>query len=38
MDKIKLALVDEHPIMCDGIQALLADATDIEIVHHSTFN
>jgi two-component system response regulator NreC len=35
MDKIKVALVDEHPIMCDGIQALLADANDISIVHDS---
>lgn len=35
MDKIKVALVDEHPIMCDGIKALLSDANDIEIVHHS---
>jgi DNA-binding NarL/FixJ family response regulator len=35
MDKIKVALVDEHPIMCDGIQALLSDANDIDIVHHS---
>jgi len=33
MDKIKVALVDEHPIMCDGIQCLLSDATDIQIVH-----
>ncbi|MBS4056268.1 MAG: response regulator transcription factor [Bacteroidetes bacterium] len=33
MDKIKVALVDEHPIMCDGIQSLLSDANDIQVVH-----
>lgn len=33
MDKIKLAIVDEHSIVCDGIQSLLSDAIDIEIVH-----
>lgn len=32
MDKIKVAIVDEHPIMCDGISALLSDAIDIELV------
>ncbi len=36
MDEIKLALVDEHPIVCDGLQALLADAEDIAIVHDSS--
>jgi len=35
MDKIKVALVDEHPIMCDGIQSLLSDVIDIQIVHSS---
>ncbi len=35
MDKIKVALVDEHPIMCEGIKALLADANDISIEHDS---
>jgi two-component system response regulator NreC len=35
MDKIKLAIVDEHPIMCDGIQSLLSDVIDIQIVHSS---
>lgn len=34
MDKIKVALVDEHPIMCDGIQSLLSDAHDILIIHN----
>jgi len=33
MDKIKVALVDEHPIMCDGLQSLLSDAPDILVVH-----
>lgn len=33
MDNIKVALVDEHPIMCDGIKSLLSDADDIEVCH-----
>lgn len=33
MDKITVALVDEHPVMCDGIRSLLADAGDIEVSH-----
>jgi two-component system response regulator NreC len=35
MDKIKVALVDEHPIMCDGIQSLLSDVIDFQVVHSS---
>lgn len=29
---IKVSLLDEHPIICDAITALLADSQDIEIV------
>jgi DNA-binding NarL/FixJ family response regulator len=35
MDKIGVALVDENPIVSEGIQALIADVRDIEIVHQS---
>ncbi|HOI33036.1 MAG TPA: response regulator transcription factor, partial [Bacteroidales bacterium] len=31
--KIRLALVDAHPIMRDGIRCLLADTPEIEIIH-----
>jgi len=33
MDKIKLALVDAHPIMRDGIRCLLSDTPELEIIH-----
>ncbi len=36
MDKIRLAFVDENPIVSEGIEALVADVRDIEIVHRST--
>lgn len=35
MNKISLALIDEQPVVCDGIAALLSDAEDIEIIHTS---
>ncbi|MBU1370960.1 MAG: response regulator transcription factor [Bacteroidetes bacterium] len=35
IEKIKLALVDAHPIMRDGISCLLTDAPDIQIVHNT---
>lgn len=33
MDQIKIALVDEHPVMRDGIASLLSDADDITVNH-----
>jgi DNA-binding NarL/FixJ family response regulator len=34
---IKVSVIDEHPIVCDAIKALLCDADDIEISHcHSS--
>lgn len=35
MDKINVAFIDEHPIMCDALMALLSDVDDVEIVHSS---
>lgn len=32
MEKIRVLLVDDHPVMRDGIRALLSSAEDIEIV------
>ena len=36
MNKIKIILVDEHKIVCDGIQALLSNVDDIEIIDKIT--
>lgn len=33
---IKVSVVDEHPVVCDAIKALLNDADDIEINHCSS--
>lgn len=33
---IKVSIVDEHPVICDAIKALLHDADDIEINHCSS--
>jgi two-component system response regulator NreC len=35
MDNIRLAIIDEHAIVCEGIKALLSDVPEIEVVHHS---
>lgn len=32
MSKIKIFIVDDHQIVCDGIKSLLADVSDIEVV------
>lgn len=32
MSKIKIFIVDDHQIVCDGIESLLADVSDIDIV------
>lgn len=35
MDTINVAIIDEHPVMCDGLAALLSDVEDIQIIHCS---
>lgn len=35
MDTINVAIIDEHPVMCDGLAALLSDVDDIKIIHCS---
>ncbi len=35
MDYIRLAIIDEQPIVGEGIIALLSDVPEIQIVHHS---
>jgi len=35
---IRVALVDEHPVVCDAIKALLAGADDIEVIFTATSN
>ncbi len=32
MDTIRIAFVDEHPIVCEGLSALISDVPDIEVV------
>lgn len=36
MSKIKIFIVDDHQIVCDGIHSLLADINDIEVVGCAT--
>lgn len=35
MDYIRLAIIDEQPVVGEGIMALLSDVPEIQIVHHS---
>ena len=32
MNRIRVLLVDDHPVVCEGLQAMLATAPDIEVV------
>jgi two-component system response regulator NreC len=35
MDYIRLAIIDEQPVVSEGIIALLSDIAEIQVVHHS---
>lgn len=35
MDYIRLAIIDEQPIVGEGIIALLSDVAEIQVIHHS---